>query len=146
LLLDELGGGGELGHTRTWGSPFIGAGREDGRGAHTKAEAAAACRATQQLCCAFSPDGLLRAGGPGWRWVGLADAGSAQKDRIGIFISEFIFNAKTIPVKTRNCIKAEKTPKITETPWKFPETDGDTNNPNKVFGAHGKKILEPSNK
>jgi hypothetical protein len=36
-----------LGHARTWGSPFIGAGREDGHAAHTKAEAAAACCATQ---------------------------------------------------------------------------------------------------
>jgi hypothetical protein len=40
----------------------------------------------------------------------------------------------------------KNTPKIIEIPGKFPETDGDTNNPNKVFGAHEKKIVEPSNK
>jgi hypothetical protein len=41
--------------------------------------------------------------------VGVGPSGSAQgKDRIGFFISEFIFNAKTIPVKTGDCLKARK--------------------------------------
>jgi hypothetical protein len=32
----------------------------------------------------------------------------------------------------------KNTPKITKIPGKFPELDWDTNNPNKVFGAHEK--------
>jgi hypothetical protein len=32
----------------------------------------------------------------------------------------------------------KNTLKITKNPGKFPETDWDTNNPNKVFGAHEK--------
>jgi hypothetical protein len=40
----------------------------------------------------------------------------------------------------------KNTPKNTRIPGKFPETDWDTNNPNKVFGTHEKNILEPSNK
>jgi hypothetical protein len=45
--------------------------------------------------------------------LGLAEMGRAYglgPDRKGIvfLISEFIFNAKTIPVKTRNCLKARK--------------------------------------
>jgi hypothetical protein len=32
----------------------------------------------------------------------------------------------------------KNTPKITNIPGKFPETNWNTNNPNKVFGAYGK--------
>jgi CRISPR/Cas system CSM-associated protein Csm5 (group 7 of RAMP superfamily) len=40
---------------------------------------------------------------------------------------------------------AKKTPKITKILGKFPETNWDTNNPNKVFGAH-EKDFRASNK
>jgi hypothetical protein len=66
-------------------------------------------------------------GGPGGRadagWVG--PTGSAQSGRVGfVFFFEFIFNAKTIPEKPRNCLKARKnTPKITKIPGKFLEID-----------------------
>jgi hypothetical protein len=68
-------------------------------------------------------------------WVG--PSGSAQLDRICFF--EFVFNAKIIPEKSRNCLKARKnTPKITKIPGKLPGIDWSMNNPNKVFGAHEK--------
>jgi hypothetical protein len=41
--------------------------------------------------------------GPARTWVG--PLGSAQLDRI---FFEFIFNVKTIPEKSRNCLKAQK--------------------------------------
>jgi hypothetical protein len=37
-----------------------------------------------------------------------------------------------------NVLKHENTQKIPKIPRKFPEIDWDTNNPNKVFGAHEK--------
>jgi hypothetical protein len=68
-------------------------------------------------------------------WVG--PSGSTQLDRICFF--EFIFNAETIPEKSRICFKDTKnTPKITKIPGKFPELDWSMNSPNKVFGAHEK--------
>jgi hypothetical protein len=64
-------------------------------------------------------------------WVG--PSGSAQLDR---FFFEFIFNAKTILEKSRNCFRGTKiTQKITKIPGKFLEIDYDMNNPNKTFGA-----------
>jgi hypothetical protein len=50
-------------------------------------------------------------GGPGGRagagWV--EPTGSTQSGRVGlVFFFEFIFNAKTIPEKPRNCLKARK--------------------------------------
>jgi hypothetical protein len=83
------------------------------------------------------PGGLERVGPSGW----------ARYDRFCFFIFfEFIFNEKTIPEKSSNCFKAQKySENSKKLRKKFPETHWDTNNPNKVFGAH-KKILEPSNK
>jgi hypothetical protein len=76
--------------------------------------------------------------GPG-RWVGPTGSARKERDRFIFFISEFIFNAKTIPEKSRNCFRGTKiTQKIPEIPGKFPETHWDMNNPNKVFGAHEK--------
>jgi hypothetical protein len=63
-----------------------------------------------------------------------------------LFFFEFIFNEKTIPEKSRNCLKARKILRKSQTfQKKFPELDWSMNNPNKVFGAH-EKVLEPSNK
>jgi hypothetical protein len=47
-------------------------------------------------------------GGPGgWAGAGrVGPSGSARSSMIGFF--EFIFNAKTIPEKPRNCLKARK--------------------------------------
>jgi hypothetical protein len=79
----------------------------------------------------------------GRRWVG--PSGSAQTERIGFFF-EFIFNAKTIPEKFRNCLKARK---ILRKSQKFLE------NSQRIIGTWTiqikylelmKKILEPSNK
>jgi hypothetical protein len=63
----------------------------------------------------------------------------ARPVRIGFVFFEFIFNAKTIPEKSRSCLKARKIlQKITKVSGKFLETHWDMNNPNKVFGAHEK--------
>jgi hypothetical protein len=43
----------------------------------------------------------------------------------------------------KNVLKHEKYSKKSKNCRKFPYTDWDTDNPNKIFGAHGK---EPSNK
>jgi hypothetical protein len=72
----------------------------------------------------------------GWvRWVGPR----AQPRRKGLdffLFSKFIFNAKTILEKSRNCFKGMKnTQKIQENLEKFPEIDWDMNNRNKVFGS-----------
>jgi hypothetical protein len=71
--------------------------------------------------------------GLGWTRVG--PSGSAQEGRFCFFF-EFIFNAKTIPEKSRNCLKARK---ILEKS-KLPEAHWDMNNPNKVFGGHEKEF------
>jgi hypothetical protein len=56
-----------------------------------------------------------------------------------LFFFEFIFNAKTIPEKSRNCFRGTKiTQKFTKIPGNFLEIDYDMNNPNKTFGAHEK--------
>jgi hypothetical protein len=49
-------------------------------------------------------------GGPaGWAgWIGVGPSGSAQTESRGFLFFEFIFNAKTIPEKSRNCLKARK--------------------------------------
>jgi hypothetical protein len=63
-------------------------------------------------------------------------SGSAQ-DRVLFF--EFIFNAKTILGKSRNCFRGTTiTQKIPKIPGKFPKTHWDMNNTNKIFGAHEK--------
>jgi hypothetical protein len=61
--------------------------------------------------------------------------GPLVKDRV---FFEFIFNAKTIPEKSRNCFKGTKNTR--KNPGKFPEIDWSMNNPNKVFGAHEKDL------
>jgi hypothetical protein len=85
-----------------------------------------------------------------WAWLGLrgrerAGAGAggsrprSRPEGIGRFFFEFIFNAKTIPEKPRNCLKTRKIlRKITKIPGKFLKIDYDMNNPNKAFGAHEK--------
>jgi hypothetical protein len=85
----------------------------------------------------------LRGALPGWTEVGRAfGLGPNRKDR---FFSNF-FNAKTIPEKFRNCLKARK---ILRKSKKFLE------NSQRIIGTWTiqikylelmKKILEPSNK
>jgi hypothetical protein len=67
---------------------------------------------------AASADGPWRAWRSGWRGRGRARAGRVfglgpfQVDRFSFF--EFIFNAKTIQEKPRNCLKARKILKKTQ--------------------------------
>jgi hypothetical protein len=71
--------------------------------------------------------------------VGLTDVGSAQKKMKGLLFSEFNFQCENNFRKSRNYFKVTKnTQKIPKTPRKFPEIVSDTNNPNKIFGAHEK--------
>jgi hypothetical protein len=56
----------------------------------------------------------------------------------GRFFFEFTFNAKTIPEKPRNCLKARKILRKIKISGKFLEIDYDMNNPNKAFRAHEK--------
>jgi hypothetical protein len=91
-----------LGRTGRAASPFIGAWARGAPGAHAQAAAAPDV--------ADSARGRWASRGPGeleQTWVG--PSSSAQLDRICVlFFSEFIFNAKTIPEKSRNCLKARK--------------------------------------
>jgi hypothetical protein len=68
--------------------------------------------------------------------------GLGPNEKKGFFhFLNLIFNAKTFPKNPRKCFKARKnTQKIPKILGKFPETDWDTNNPNKIFGAHEKKF------
>jgi hypothetical protein len=79
-------------------------------GTHAEEEAAAGAGLPAWHAMARGP-AQMGFGGPGC-WAE-ADAGRAfwlnpsRKDRVSFF-SEFIFNAKTIPEKSRNCLKARK--------------------------------------
>ena len=56
-------------------------------------------------------------------------------DMVFLFFLKLLFYAKTNPEALGNVFKARK---ILRKFSKFPEIDWDTNNPNKVFGAHEK--------
>jgi hypothetical protein len=89
-------------------SPLIGAQHEVGHGVHAKAATAAA----QQLCCLRAMGSAGPTAGPRWAEADRVGSGlRAQPRRKGMvffLFSEFIFNAKTILVKTRNFLKARK--------------------------------------
>jgi hypothetical protein len=78
----------------------------------------------------------------GWvGWIGLVwvePSSSAQKDKMVFLILEFISNAKTIPEKCRNFLKARKIPRKFQKFQEFPQIDWNMNSPNKVFRAHEK--------
>jgi hypothetical protein len=83
---------------------------------------------------AFGPDG------PCGLAAGTERVGSGPRARpnLGKVFFEFIFNAKTIPEKPINCLKARKILRKIKISGKFLEIDYDMNNPNKAFRAHEK--------
>jgi hypothetical protein len=94
-------------HDGQGASPLISARNEVGRGVHAKAVVAA-----QQLCCLLAMGSAGPAAGSRWAEVDRVGSGLRARPRrkgmVFFLFSKFIFNAKTIPLKTRNCLKARK--------------------------------------